>query len=48
MDPANGAIHKKKVTDFIKDWTGVIILLLPDEAFTTGNQRYPITQGFGN
>ncbi len=39
MDPSDGAVHKKKVTDFIKEWTGVIILLLPEEAFTTGNEK---------
>lgn len=39
MDPGDGAVHKKKVLDFIKEWTGVIVLLLPDEGFTAGNEK---------
>ncbi len=39
MDPGDGLVHKKPIADFAKEWTGVIILLLPDEAFTKGNQK---------
>ncbi len=39
MDPADGLVHKKPIADFAKEWTGVIILLLPDEEFTKGNQK---------
>lgn len=39
LDPADGRIHKKKIEEFTKEWTGVIVLLLPDEEFTTGNQK---------
>ncbi len=38
MDPADGCIYKKSISDFTKEWTGVIILLLPDDGFTTGNE----------
>lgn len=46
MDPVDGAIHKKTISDFQKEWTGVIILLLPDEEFTTGNQKTSIIGRF--
>jgi ATP-binding cassette subfamily B protein len=46
MDPIDGAIHKKSISDFQKEWTGVIILLLPDEEFTTGNQKTSIIGRF--
>ena len=39
MDPGDGWIHKKKMADFAKEWTGVIVLLLPDEGFTIGNEK---------
>lgn len=37
MDPANGSVHKLKVDEFKKIWTGVLVLLLPSESFVTGN-----------
>ena len=39
MDPGDGWIHKKKIEDFTKEWTGVIVLLLPDEGFVIGNEK---------
>jgi len=39
MDPGDGSIHKKKISDFVKEWTGVLVLLLPDEGFTIGNKK---------
>ena len=39
MDPGDGWIHKKKMADFAKEWTGVIVLLLPDEGFVIGNEK---------
>lgn len=39
MDPLEGNIQKKKITDFAKIWTGVIVLLLPDDGFQTGNRK---------
>jgi len=38
MDPQDGAMHKKPHEDFKKDWTGVLILLVPAEKFETGNK----------
>jgi ATP-binding cassette subfamily B protein len=39
MDPGEGRLCKKKLTDFTKEWTGVIVLLLPTQGFITGNQK---------
>ncbi len=39
MDPADGRMHKRSITDFAKEWSGVIVLLLPDEGFLQGNER---------
>ncbi len=39
MDPGDGRMHKKTIEEFTKEWTGVLILLLPDEQFTTGNEK---------
>ncbi|MDP1842003.1 MAG: peptidase domain-containing ABC transporter [Sediminibacterium sp.] len=46
MDPADGLIHKRAIADFEKDWTGVIILLLPNDNFITGNQKTSISSRF--
>ncbi|MEP7144379.1 MAG: ABC transporter transmembrane domain-containing protein, partial [Ferruginibacter sp.] len=39
MDPANGRMEKKSNEDFKKIWTGVLVLLLPDDGFETGNKK---------
>ncbi len=39
MDPADGRIHKIKNEEFKKIWTGVLVLLLPDEGFVKGNSK---------
>jgi ATP-binding cassette subfamily B protein len=39
MDPADGCAHKKTHAEFQKEWTGVLILLLPAEAFEKGNRK---------
>jgi len=46
MDPSDGQLHKKAIKDFVKEWSGVIILLLPEENFTTGNQKISNTSRF--
>ncbi|TAG13583.1 MAG: peptidase domain-containing ABC transporter [Sphingobacteriia bacterium] len=46
MDPGDGQVHKKSIADFQKEWTGVIILLLPDDDFITGNQKSSISGRF--
>ncbi len=39
MDPAEGKLHKQTHEAFKETWTGVIVLLVPDEHFTTGNEK---------
>jgi ATP-binding cassette, subfamily C, bacteriocin exporter len=46
MDPADGQCHKKKIVEFEKDWSGVIVLILPDDSFTKGNETTSNTKRF--
>ncbi|MFV0537310.1 MAG: peptidase domain-containing ABC transporter [Dysgonomonas sp.] len=39
MDPADGQIHKVSIPDFEKMWTGVLILLAPNENFEKKNEK---------
>ena len=39
MDPADGKMHKKSMAEFAQSWTGVLVLLLPNEEFQTGNEK---------
>jgi len=46
MDPADGQYHKKNYADFEKDWSGVVVLVLPDESFTKRNETTSNTKRF--
>jgi len=46
MDPADGQYHKKNIIEFEKDWSGVIVLILPDDGFTKGNETTSNTKRF--
>lgn len=39
MDPSDGKIHRKNINDFLIEWTGVLILLIPSEAFKSSNEK---------
>ena len=39
MDPADGGMHKKTLAAFQQEWSGVIVLLLPDTSFVKGNEK---------
>ncbi len=39
MDPADGYIHKESIEEFKKIWSGVIVLLLPDDNFVKGSEK---------
>ena len=39
MDPGDGKFHKKTHEEFKKEWTGVLILMLPAETFEKGNRN---------
>lgn len=46
MDPGDGKIHKKTHEEFLKEWTGVLVLLLPKEDFITGNEKVSVLKRF--
>ncbi|MFD1816573.1 bacteriocin-processing peptidase. Cysteine peptidase. MEROPS family C39 [Pseudarcicella hirudinis] len=47
MDPGDGCIHKKTHEEFKKEWTGVLILLLPDEQmFKKGDEKVSVLRRF--
>ncbi|MFC5282287.1 peptidase domain-containing ABC transporter [Pedobacter alpinus] len=46
MDPGDGQIHKKSHEEFKKEWTGVLILLMPDDGFKMGNEKVSINARF--
>lgn len=39
MDPTGGVIVKKNIDEFKTEWTGVVVLLLPDQNFVKGNEK---------
>lgn len=46
MDPADGQFHKKNHEAFKEIWTGIIVLMMPGESFTTGNEKASNLQRF--
>lgn len=46
MDPAYGKPETYSLTEFEKIWSGVLILLLPDEPFQKGNEKSSMTSRF--
>ena len=46
MDPGPGKLIRHTHEAFQKLWTGVLILLLPDEQFTTGNRKTSVALRF--
>ncbi|GFD75515.1 peptidase domain-containing ABC transporter [Tenacibaculum mesophilum] len=46
MDPGDGKIHKKTHEEFLKEWTGILVLLLPKEEFSTGNEKVSVLKRF--
>ena len=47
MDPADGKIHKATREEFEKIWTGILVLLEPNETFEKGNKKTSLTIKFG-
>ena len=39
MDPADGRLHRLSHARFREQWTGVLVLLVPGEAFRPGTRR---------
>ena len=46
MDPGDGAFHRARFLKFKEIWSGVIVLLLPDDGFTTDKQKISNTGRF--
>lgn len=39
MDPADGQMHKCKIDEFVKIWSGVLIILVPSDNFLSKNEK---------
>lgn len=39
MDPGDGEMHLCTTEDFLKEWTGVLILMEPEKTFRPGNEK---------
>ena len=46
MDPGDGQMHRVPVAAFQAQWTGVLLLLLPDESFVPGNHKSSVLGRF--
>ncbi len=46
MDPGDGKMHKKTQDDFLKEWTGILVLLLPKEDFIPTNEKVSVLKRF--
>ena len=48
MDPAFGTLEWKNVSDFEKDWSGVLILFEPGDAFHPRNEKISLISRFAD
>lgn len=48
MDPGDGRYHKKSIEEFLKEWSGVLVLLLPGDQFESGNKKISVVRRFWN
>ena len=46
MDPATGTVDKVPLATFKESWTGVLILLSPDDGFRPGNEKVSVASRF--
>ncbi|MBX2915351.1 MAG: peptidase domain-containing ABC transporter [Cyclobacteriaceae bacterium] len=46
MDPADGQLHRYSHEVFKKIWTGVLVLMLPNQSFETGNTKVSVGTRF--
>ena len=46
MDPADGKFHKKTFETFNKEWSGILILIQPDDSFKKGNMKTGTLKSF--
>lgn len=48
MDPAFGRLVKKSHEEFKKEWTGILVILIPHDSFQTGNSDLSLVGRFFN
>jgi ATP-binding cassette subfamily B protein len=46
MDPADGRMHRMDHETFRKQWTGVLVIMLPDQSFRQTNEKTPAMSRF--
>lgn len=46
MDPGDGKMHKKTIEEFSKEWTDILVLLVPGEDFQAKDEKVSITKRF--
>ncbi|MEM8509698.1 MAG: peptidase domain-containing ABC transporter [Bacteroidota bacterium] len=46
MDPGTGKLEKRAHAHFKKEWTGVLVLLVPNQDFTQGNTKVSVYSRF--
>jgi len=46
MNPATGEMEKRSIQDFCAEWTGYLILLVPDEDFVKRDEKVSMTRRF--
>jgi ATP-binding cassette subfamily B protein len=46
MDPACGAVAKRPLEEFVKEWTGMLVILVPDDNFTADVRKVPMLRRF--
>ncbi len=46
MDPGDGLMHRYTHEEFRKMWTGVLVLLWPNQSFETGNTKISVSSRF--
>ncbi|MDP2889371.1 MAG: peptidase domain-containing ABC transporter [Bacteroidota bacterium] len=46
MDPGDGLLHRKTHAEFAEEWTGILILLSPNQEFTARNEKVSVMARF--
>lgn len=46
MDPGDGKTHNKTHEEFKSEWSGVLVLMLPNDEFKTGNNKISVISRF--
>lgn len=46
MDPGDGKFHKKNHNEFLNEWSGILILIIPKENFQEGNEKISVVSRF--